>query len=65
MLRGYRQLSPRAEKTCSRCKRSFPPEAFPIATARGGRYRRSWCGDCLKRYYKTHRAEKSSGGGQQ
>lgn len=42
-------------KTCTRCRRSFPREAFPVAILRGrGRtYRRSWCAECLRAYYRA------------
>lgn len=42
-----------SEKVCSKCKLPKPIESFPITTAHGSRYRRSWCQPCLDAYYKS------------
>lgn len=39
-------------KTCSRCQCRLPLFRFPFTTARGFRYRRGWCRECLTAYYR-------------
>lgn len=45
-------------KTCSRCRRDFPIDLFPVSKSDGKEYRRAWCADCLKNYYREHAANK-------
>lgn len=46
-------------KTCSKCKRQLPEEAFQLKSAKTGK-RKAHCGDCQSAYVKLHYSRKSS-----
>lgn len=45
-------------RMCTQCRRIFLTADFPITTMRGRLTVRSWCRECLRRYYREHSAVK-------
>jgi hypothetical protein len=41
-------------KHCSRCRKTKKARAFPVTKCRGRLTVRSWCDDCMKRYYRDY-----------
>lgn len=49
-----------APKKCSKCGSIYPTEQFEVATSRKYSWRRGWCKECLRAYYREYYQRKKA-----